>query len=220
MTDGSAYEASVVSVRRGLIGKPGQLMGAIQDSQPFGTLYKNTEQGVFGTNRIGWQGEALPTGQAKAGKAIIRSTVSGNTVQEYSVEILKVYPKAGVSGRNILLRITDPALLEITGGIVQGMSGSPIIQDGKLVGAVTHVLIRHGYAVPPGGELPQRGKRSHPGVSPRGKALACDDNKVLHFAFCILHLKKESHSSPFYYSVTMTLMPSGMAVTVALGFCR
>ena len=150
MTGGSAYEASVVSVRRGVIGKPGQLMGAIQDSQPLGTLYKNTEQGVFGTNRIGWEGEALPTGQAKAGKAIIRSTVSGNTVQEYSVEILKVYPKAGVSGRNILLRITDPALLEITGGIVQGMSGSPIIQDGKLVGAVTHVLINDptmGYGI-------------------------------------------------------------------------
>ena len=141
MTDGSAYEASVVSVRRGLIGKPGQLMGAIQEETPLGQLYRNTEQGVFGKATAGWQGEALPTGQAKVGPATIRSTVRGDTVQEYSVEILKVYPKAGTSGRNILLRITDPTLLEITGGIVQGMSGSPIIQDGKLVGAVTHVLI-------------------------------------------------------------------------------
>ena len=70
--------------------------------------------------------------------------------EKQTVEILKVYPKAGTSGRNILLRITDPALLEITGGIVQGMSGSPIIQDGKLVGAVTHVLINDptmGYGI-------------------------------------------------------------------------
>ena len=64
--------------------------------------------------------------------------------------ILKIYPKARQSGRNLLLRVTDPALLEITGGIVQGMSGSPIIQDGKLVGAVTHVLVNDpttGYGI-------------------------------------------------------------------------
>ncbi len=150
MTEGSAYAASVVSVRRGLVGKPGQLMGSVQGESPLGILYKNTEQGVFGTSQTGWEGEALPTGQAKVGAATIRSTIQGDSVQEYSVEILKVYPKAGVSGRNILLHITDPALLDTTGGIVQGMSGSPIIQDGKLVGAVTHVLINDptmGYGI-------------------------------------------------------------------------
>ena len=66
------------------------------------------------------------------------------------MEILKIYPNARSDGRNLLLRITDPALLEITGGIVQGMSGSPIIQDGKLVGAVTHVLVNDpttGYGI-------------------------------------------------------------------------
>ena len=127
MQTGSAFQATVVSVRKGLIGKPGQLMGSLQGGTPLGTLYKNTEQGVFGTTETGWEGEALTTGQAKVGKAVIRSTVNGDTVQEYSVEILKVYPKANASGRNILLHITDPDLLEITGGIVQGMSGSPII---------------------------------------------------------------------------------------------
>ena len=69
---------------------------------------------------------------------------------EYSVEILKIYPHASAEGRNLLLKVTDPALLEITGGIVQGMSGSPIIQDGKLVGAVTHVLVNDpttGYGI-------------------------------------------------------------------------
>ena len=150
MQTGSAFQASVVSVRKGTIGKPGQLMGSLQSSEPLGILYKNTEHGVFGTSKTGWTGEPLPVGQAKAGPATIRSTVSGDTVREYSVEILKVYPKANASGRNIMLHITDPDLLEITGGIVQGMSGSPILQDGKLVGAVTHVLINDptmGYGI-------------------------------------------------------------------------
>ena len=153
MVSGTAYKATVVSVRKGTCGNPGQLMGALTDAEPVGTLYKNTAQGIFGTTQSGWTGESLPVADAKevkAGPAVIRSTVNGNTVQEYSVEILKVYPNATASGRNMLLRITDPALLEATGGIVQGMSGSPIIQDGKLVGAVTHVLVNdptRGYGI-------------------------------------------------------------------------
>jgi stage IV sporulation protein B len=71
-------------------------------------------------------------------------------VREYSVEILKIYPQDRPDGRHFLLRVTDPALLETTGGIIQGMSGSPIIQDGKIVGAVTHVLVNdptRGYGI-------------------------------------------------------------------------
>ncbi len=75
------------------------------------------------------------------GQASIRSTVSNFTTGDYSVEILKVYPASRADGRNMLLKVTDSTLLEATGGIVQGMSGSPIIQDGKLIGAVTHVLV-------------------------------------------------------------------------------
>ena len=153
MVSGTAYNATVVSVRNGACGDPGQLMGALKDAEPVGTLYKNTNRGVFGTTSSGWTGEPLPVGTAKdvqAGPATIRSTVQGDKVQEYSVEILKVYPNAGATGRNILLHITDPALLETTGGIVQGMSGSPIIQNGKLIGAVTHVLVNDpttGYGI-------------------------------------------------------------------------
>ena len=150
MVSGNAYKASVVSVRKGACGNPGQLMGALQDSKPVGTLYKNTARGIFGTTDTGWDGELMPLGTARTGKATIRSTVQGDTIQEYSVEILKVYPNAGATGRNILLKITDSRLLETTGGIVQGMSGSPIIQDGKLVGAVTHVLVNDpttGYGI-------------------------------------------------------------------------
>ena len=86
----------------------------------------------------------------RAGAATIRSTVQGDTVQEYSVEILKIYPEDRSDGRNFLIKVTDPELLSTTGGIVQGMSGSPIIQDGKLVGAVTHVLVNdptRGYGI-------------------------------------------------------------------------
>ena len=153
MASGTAYKASVVSVRKGECGEPGQLMGALKEAKPVGILYKNCVQGVFGKTQTGWTGEKLPVGtvkDVKTGEAKIRSTVQGDTVREYSVEILKVYPNAASSGRNILLRITDERLLNTTGGIVQGMSGSPIIQDGKLIGAVTHVLVNDpttGYGI-------------------------------------------------------------------------
>ena len=153
MASGAAYKASVVSVRRGECGEPGQLMGALKEAKPVGILYKNCVQGVFGKTQSGWSGEKLPVGtvkDVKTGEAKIRSTVQGDTPREYSVEILKVYPNAASAGRNILLRITDERLLNTTGGIVQGMSGSPIIQDGKLVGAVTHVLVNDpttGYGI-------------------------------------------------------------------------
>ena len=84
------------------------------------------------------------------GPATIRSTVGPDGPREYSVEILKIYPEDRPDGRNFLIKVTDPDLLDATGGIVQGMSGSPIIQDGKLVGAVTHVLVNdptRGYGI-------------------------------------------------------------------------
>ena len=153
ITGGNAYSARVVAVKKGVSGKPGQLVGAIESADPVGTLQKNTAQGVFGVAQRPWEMSAVEVAEAdqvKTGKATILSTVSGQGVQEYSVEILKIYPKTRNAGRNLLLKITDPALLEITGGIVQGMSGSPIIQNGKLVGAVTHVLVNDpttGYGI-------------------------------------------------------------------------
>ena len=153
MAKGVAYDARVAAVRKGVSGEPGQLKGAVAAGEEVGELYRNTQQGVFGTSHRGWKGEALPVGEVediRTGAAMIRSTVSGDTVQEYSVEILKIYPGSGSDGRNLLLKITDPSLLEATGGIVQGMSGSPIIQDGKIVGAVTHVLVNdptRGYGI-------------------------------------------------------------------------
>lgn len=150
MANGNAYPALILSVKKGISGEPGQLLGSLSQNEPSGLLIKNTPQGVFGKSDQGWEGTALPTGEAHTGSAAIRSTIQGTAVQEYSVEILKIYSSDRQSGRNMLLRITDPALLETTGGIVQGMSGSPIIQDGKLVGAVTHVLVNDpttGYGI-------------------------------------------------------------------------
>lgn len=153
MTTGRACRASVASVKKGKCGDPGQLRGNANPEKLFGTITKNTAQGVFGISRQGITGEPLPVAafsEVKPGPAAIRSTVCGDNVREYSVEILKIYPEDRSDCRNFLIQITDPTLLKETGGIVQGMSGSPIIQDGKLVGAVTHVLVNdptRGYGI-------------------------------------------------------------------------
>ena len=149
MQTGNAYPATILSVKKGAVGEPGQIIGCLKGEAPLGTLSKNSPQGVFGKKDPPSK-EALPLGSAQTGPAAIRSTVRDTGVQEYSVEILKIYPNTKTGCRNMLLKITDPALLETTGGIVQGMSGSPIIQDGKLVGAVTHVLVNDpttGYGI-------------------------------------------------------------------------
>ena len=127
MTSGRVYEAGVLSVQRGKAGQPGQLRGGVESENVLGTLRKNTSRGVFGSVDKGWSGKTVPTAAAdeiRVGPATICSTVSGAGVQEYSVEILKIYPNSPRDGRNMLIRVTDPALLETTGGIVQGMGVS------------------------------------------------------------------------------------------------
>ena len=153
MAKGNAYSATVVSVQKGRPGTPGQLKGALDSNRPVGSLSCNTGRGVFGCAPGVWQGNPIPVASCEAvhtGEATIRSTVTKGTPQDYSVEILKIYPSDRSDGRNLLIRVTDSDLLAATGGIVQGMSGSPIIQDGKLVGAVTHVLVNdptRGYGI-------------------------------------------------------------------------
>ena len=153
MTRGSAYPASIVSVEKGKSGQPGQLKGTLKSDRLLGTLTGNTARGIFGNTLEGWTGEAIPVAafdEIRTGEATIRSTINGSAPCDYSVEILKIYPEDRADGRNLLIRATDPTLLKTTGGIVQGMSGSPIIQDGKLVGAVTHVLVNdptRGYGI-------------------------------------------------------------------------
>lgn len=153
LTEGSAYDASVLSVVRGRCGHPGQLKGNADPDRICGEIARNTPQGIFGKSRAGWLGEAIQTAQPQqlhTGEAVILSTVSGGQPEEYSVQIVKLYPVDRSDGRNLLLKVTDQRLLNATGGIVQGMSGSPILQDGRIVGAVTHVLVNDptmGYGI-------------------------------------------------------------------------
>ena len=152
---GSIMETAVKAVKKGERGDPGELRGDFTVQRDVGTLTANTNGGIFG--KVADAGfidatQALPVAQArevKCGPATILSTVSGHETREYQVEILRLYG-SGHDTRNLLLKVTDPQLLEATGGIVQGMSGSPILQNGKFVGAVTHVLIddpSRGYGI-------------------------------------------------------------------------
>ena len=150
--EGTLVESSVVSVVQGQVGAPGQLQGAFDLRQTVGSVTANTERGIFGTMEQAPEGELMPVAENSeitTGPAIILSNVDGKQTQAYTVEISRLYPFSKDS-RNLLLQVTDERLLEKTGGIVQGMSGSPILQNGKIVGAVTHVLVNdptRGYGI-------------------------------------------------------------------------
>ena len=152
IADGRTYGASVVDVVQGKSGDPGELCGSFDTGSAVGTVDANTVYGIFGQLDSGSvSGNVMETaeaGEVQTGAAQILSTVSGTEPQLYDVRIDKIR-RNGIEER-YQLTITDPDLLEITGGVVCGMSGSPIIQDGKLVGAVTHVLVNdptRGYGI-------------------------------------------------------------------------
>ena len=152
-SNGSILPSTVKAVKRGETGSAGELRGDFDLDTSLGDLYANTESGIFGTLAVSDYApacqDAVPIGEAVPGPAVIRSNVEGDAVEEYEIEILKVV--SGTSdGRDLVISVTDPKLLKATGGIVQGMSGSPILQNGKLVGAVTHVLLNDptkGYGI-------------------------------------------------------------------------
>lgn len=153
---GNLMESSVKGVTKGIAGAPGSLQGDFNLQQDMGTVRKNTLTGIFGVlddTRYYAGKPRIPVAtenEIKTGSAIILSNVSEEDVREYSCEIVKIYGEGGEYDRCMTIRITDPALLARTGGIVQGMSGSPILQNGKVIGAVTHVLVNdptRGYGV-------------------------------------------------------------------------
>ncbi|MDD6211610.1 MAG: SpoIVB peptidase [Clostridiales bacterium] len=154
---GALYSAKVTSILRGKDSIPGALCGKIyfQDGSGLGEIKENCSVGIYGTlysdPETEWGLEKVPVGTEQditTGKAMLRSDVSG-MIEDYEIEILRL-DSGNRQGKNMVIRITDPDLLDLTGGIVQGMSGSPIIQNGKIVGAVTHVLVNdptRGYGV-------------------------------------------------------------------------
>ena len=149
MRRGSIYPAVVSSVRPGRCGKPGQLGGTLTGEGAVGEVLTNCPFGIFGTCGK-FAGQALPVGRARVGSARILSNISGEAVESFGVEILSITGPENENGRDMVIEITDETLLQTTGGIVAGMSGSPIIQNGKLIGAVTHVLVNdptRGYGI-------------------------------------------------------------------------
>lgn len=155
---GSLMAAEIVDVRKGQKGTPGELRGSFLMNQVvLGDIKKNTELGIYGKMQAApaqpLYPEGLPVGYqetVETGPAAILSTLDGGGVREYSVEIIRVNHQSAPAEKSMVIRVTDPALLEKTGGIVQGMSGSPIIQNGRIVGAVTHVFVddpTRGYGI-------------------------------------------------------------------------
>ena len=151
---GEIVAAEIYDVEKGGTGTAGSLCGAVDDDV-IGKLVENGGAGVFGTlTRIpGACFRTVPVAmkqQVTTGKAQVLTTVEGTTPQMYDIEIVQIRYSETALTKNMTIRVTDPTLLEKTGGIVQGMSGSPILKDGQLVGAVTHVLLDDpttGYAI-------------------------------------------------------------------------
>ncbi len=155
---GKLVTAQIQGIKKGTSGYPGEKIGRFVSNFSLGTIEKNTTAGIFGVltdeNILTESSytQALPTAapnQIVLGPAQIFTAIDGNKVECFDVEIEKVMP-AHKDGKGLVVRVTDPVLLEKTGGIVQGMSGSPIIQNGRIIGAVTHVFINdptRGYGI-------------------------------------------------------------------------
>ena len=153
---GSVMGSQVVGVKKGECGTPGELTGEYELQRDQGILYQNSNNGIYGQltdSRVYQQGQALETAEKseiETGPAQILANVEGDAVKSYDIEIVKIYADEDGSNRDMMVRVVDKNLLNTTGGIVQGMSGSPIIQNGKLIGAVTHVLVndpQRGYGI-------------------------------------------------------------------------
>lgn len=158
ISKGYLYATSIHDIQKGENGSPGGMEGVIvyNNYNVLGTVEENTTEGVYGTlNRVDtlFQSEdpveIASADEIEEGKASIRCSVEGE-IKEYEIEITGVNPFATEKNKTIEIKVTDEKLLNVTGGIIQGMSGSPIMQNGKLIGAVTHVLVNdstRGYGI-------------------------------------------------------------------------
>lgn len=156
--EGSLLKADIVDVKKGQKGNPGELRGSfLRDQVILGSIEENTNLGVFGELDAPYVNPLYPDGlpigfqeTVKTGPATILSTIDGEGIKEYAVEIVQASRQMAPSQKSMILKVTDPRLLQTTGGIVQGMSGSPILQNGHIIGAVTHVFVddpTHGYGL-------------------------------------------------------------------------
>ncbi len=154
ISDGAVYSCSIVGVHKGVRGKAGELRGMFLNDKQLGNAEKLSDCGIFGQISEEFEVSELMSAvassyDAKPGKAYIYSTVSGLSPKKYEIEIVKV-DKNNRENKNFVVKITDDDLIEETGGIVQGMSGSPILQNERLIGAITHVFLNdptRGYGI-------------------------------------------------------------------------
>lgn len=140
---GKIYSCNITGYIKGERGNPGELRGVVFKNEEIGVIEKNTEYGVFGKTIESFDKSSfteIEIGEGKIGDAEIYTTINGKEPKRYSVSIVKADTLLSDT-KNFVVKITDKELLETTGGIVQGMSGSPIVQNGKLIGAITHVFI-------------------------------------------------------------------------------
>lgn len=148
---GEVFEAKITGVKRGRNGEPGELRGYFE-KEPCGELYKNTEEGVFGRLTEAQNGKSVQIAlkdKVREGDVKIICTVDENGAREYDAKLIRILSYESDT-KNFVIKVTDNRLIAKTGGIVQGMSGSPILQNGKLIGAVTHVLVNdatRGYGI-------------------------------------------------------------------------
>lgn len=145
---GTIYENSIIGVEKGRSGRPGEILGQFYDGGAVGEVDTNSMYGIFGdmsaapeTTEYEGGMETLPKGELRTGRATILTTVDDTGLREFECEIVRIDRSEQAQNRSFTIRITDDELINVTGGIVQGMSGSPVIQDGRLAGAVTHVYI-------------------------------------------------------------------------------
>lgn len=154
---GKILKSKVISIQRAKKAVPGEIVGLFTDSNGvYGVIDKNSSFGIYGVlerNRMNKRGTPIPVAmrnQVKEGPAKIMATIEDDKVEEFDIEIQKIFRQNNADSKSMIIKVTDPRLIEMTGGIVQGMSGSPIIQNGMLAGAVTHVLINdplRGYGI-------------------------------------------------------------------------
>lgn len=155
---GELVTTNIINIEKGEEGKPGQIKGTVASGETLGDVYSNTEFGIYGKitskNRLNINLEnsleVAKREEIEEGEAKVILTLEDGIRKEYSIEITRIYTNNNKDNRSMIIKVTDENLLKLTGGIIQGMSGAPIIQKGKFVGAVTHVFVNNpteGYAV-------------------------------------------------------------------------
>ena len=158
ISSGEFITTRILNITKGEVGEPGRIQGTVENQQNIGTISKHSRFGIYGkVNNLASLNidkskelEVALRDEIKTGKATILCSLDNQTPKEYEIEIQKIYKENNYDNKSMQIKVTEQRLIDKTGGIIQGMSGAPILQNGKFIGAVTHVLVnnpKEGYAV-------------------------------------------------------------------------